>query len=51
MKPWTHDRYLKFVARLKARYTTAGALVVSVGGVPTRYAVLESAAWSRLRAS
>lgn len=46
--PWTAARYLKFVRWLAARYTVGGYLTVSVGGVPTRYARLESAAWERL---
>lgn len=41
------DRYLAVMAWARLRYTKAGSLVVSVGGVPTTYTKIERAAWGR----
>jgi hypothetical protein len=46
-KPNQYDRYIAVARRLQARYSVNGALVVSVGGKPSRYARLEQMAFWR----
>ena len=41
------DRYLRIANWLRARYTRAGELVISIGGKPTRYSRLELMAYRR----
>jgi hypothetical protein len=44
------DRYLAIVGWARKRYTRAGMLTISVGGVPSAYSRIESAAWGRYMA-
>ena len=41
------DRYLAINAWLKRRYSEKGWLTVSIGGLPTRYSILDIAFFHR----
>ena len=41
------DRYLAVVRWAQRRYTVNGFYVVSIGGAPSRYSLIERAAWNR----
>lgn len=41
------DKYLRLVQWARKRYTKAGALVISIGGRPSIYSLIEQAAWAR----
>lgn len=41
------NRYLAIVRWAQQRYTSGGVLVVDVGGAPSRYSMIERAAWDR----
>lgn len=42
-----HDKYLKVALWLRNRYTIDGRLVISTGGIPSRYKYLETLAWNK----
>ena len=41
-------RYLRLIHWARARYTTDGVLMLSVGGQPTTYSRIEATAWRKL---
>ncbi len=44
------EKYLKLTTWARNRYSYEGNLIVSVGGVPTKYTRIERAAWTRYMA-
>ncbi len=43
-----YDRYLRIVNWARNRYTVSNALIVSIGGAPSRYTMIEKLAAHKL---
>ena len=44
-----YERYTKVVQWAEQRYTEDGKLILSVGGVPSRYSVIEQLAFKKFQ--